>query len=153
MKKNTDFAAVLRKKLAADPQLAAAVEDENFGADVAEKIFTARTERGMTQQELAERIGTSQSAVARMEDADCGSYTYKTLRKIADAFGVGLRVEFYAKPEWIPNSESKPSIEAFGASEFDWPELQVIAQWPDSNIAFEAPVVHEREIQLSAAEA
>ena len=51
------------------------------------KIKELRKERGLTQAELAEIIGTKQSAIARVEKEE-GSSTIATLEKIADALGV-----------------------------------------------------------------
>jgi transcriptional regulator with XRE-family HTH domain len=47
----------------------------------------ARTGAGLTQRELAERIGTKQSVVGRMEDADYEGHSLSMLKRIADAVG------------------------------------------------------------------
>ena len=49
---------------------------------------------GLSQAALAQRIGTQQSGVARMENAGCTSYTTNTLAKIAAATGSRLDVRF-----------------------------------------------------------
>jgi ribosome-binding protein aMBF1 (putative translation factor) len=98
MARTTNFAKMLRKKLAADPRLAAAVARESFKLDMAQKIFAARTEAGLTQKQLADRIGTSQSVIARMEAADYDGHSLKMLTKIAGALSLHLRVEFDSMP-------------------------------------------------------
>ena len=45
-------------------------------------------------QELADRIGTHQSVIARLEDADYDGHSLSMLWKIADAIGAELKVEF-----------------------------------------------------------
>ena len=57
-----------------------------------EATITARAAAGRTQQALAERMGTTQSAVARLEGGRV-SPTVETLRRYAKAVGKRLRVE------------------------------------------------------------
>ncbi len=64
---------------------------------VAVEIAFYREKAGLTQQELAERIGTSQSAIARLEDPNYKGYSIKQLRKIADAFDLELVVTYREK--------------------------------------------------------
>ncbi len=98
MARTKNFAAVIRAKLAADPDLAEAVEAESFNADIAMKVHKARTHAGLTQKRLAERIGTQQSVISRIEDADYDGHSLSMLKRIADALGTMLRVEFDARP-------------------------------------------------------
>lgn len=49
-------------------------------------VYRVRTEAGLTQAELAERMGTSQSAVARMEDGGTRP-TLETLELLGIAVG------------------------------------------------------------------
>ena len=55
-------------------------------------MITARAAPSQTQEALAERMGTTQSAVARLEGGRV-SPTVETLRKYAKAVGKRLRVE------------------------------------------------------------
>jgi ribosome-binding protein aMBF1 (putative translation factor) len=59
---------------------------------LAERVRQAREKLGITQTELAARIGSTQPAVARLE-AGGVSPSLDTLRKIADALGFELVVE------------------------------------------------------------
>ena len=56
-------------------------------------IIGARVHAGLTQEELAERMGTSQSAIARLESGRSHPST-TTLAKLAAATGTKLRVSF-----------------------------------------------------------
>lgn len=95
-KKGTkNFADVLRRKLAQDPDMAALVEAEAFNADIAIEIFNARSEADLTQKELADLVGTNQSVIARLESADYDGHSLTMLRRIATAVKKRLRVEFY----------------------------------------------------------
>lgn len=58
---------------------------------LAMEVRALREQRGLSQRELAERLGTTQSAVARLE-AGHVSPSLPTLDKVADALGVELVV-------------------------------------------------------------
>jgi transcriptional regulator with XRE-family HTH domain len=109
MPSTRNFADVLRKKVTSNPQLAAAVAEAGFQASIAEVIYDARTQAGLTQTQLARRIGTHQSVIARIEDADYEGHTLSMLRRIADATGKDLVVTFKDK-------RSKVATVAVGSS-------------------------------------
>ena len=56
---------------------------QNFQAKIGELIASARNQRGLTQKELAEKIGTSQSAVNRIESGRQNT-TLETLARISE---------------------------------------------------------------------
>jgi transcriptional regulator with XRE-family HTH domain len=60
--------------------------------DVSEAIMRLRRLRGLTQEELAERIGTQQPAIARIERG-ASNTTLATLVKLADALGTTVRID------------------------------------------------------------
>lgn len=91
MKKTRNFAEVIRQKLAANPDLADAVEQEQFSADIATQIYEARMEAGLTQKQLADRINTHQSVISRLEDADYDSHSLSMLIRIGKALDKRLR--------------------------------------------------------------
>src|SRR3989304_5764342 len=58
-----------------------------------DEILKARAEAGLTQADVAARIGTTQSAVARLESADVKhSPSIATLKRYASALGYRLQV-------------------------------------------------------------
>ena len=57
------------------------------------EIHELREKRGLSQRELAERLGTTQSAVARLEAGNV-SPSLPPLDKVAEALGVELIVSF-----------------------------------------------------------
>lgn len=61
---------------------------------LAAQIAAFRKAAGMTQVQLAERLGTAQSRVSAIESGDYSSWSLSTLRKLAEAFDVALAVEF-----------------------------------------------------------
>ena len=63
--------------------------------DVGEKVRNAREAAGLSQRELAARMGTSQAAVARLEAGGVGA-TLTTLQKVATALDLRVTVELSA---------------------------------------------------------
>jgi predicted transcriptional regulator len=63
-----------------------------FFAAIAEKVADRRVERGLSQRELAELVGTTQSAIARLERGGRPP-RIDTLLKIAEALDCDLTVE------------------------------------------------------------
>jgi predicted transcriptional regulator len=52
---------------------------------IAEEIIRLRTQQKLTQKELAERTGTSQPAIARLESGNYKNLTLSFLRRVAKA--------------------------------------------------------------------
>lgn len=67
-----------------------------MNAQVAQLVYDAGTGAGLTQRQLAARIGTKQSVIARLEEADYEGHSLSMLRRIADA--VGKRLEIRLAP-------------------------------------------------------
>jgi len=68
-------------------------------AQVSQAIYDARIAAGLSQKELAQRIGTSQPAIARLEDGDYDRHSISVLRRIANALNLRLNVSFAAPDE------------------------------------------------------
>jgi DNA-binding XRE family transcriptional regulator len=89
--------AVKRRK--ADPKFAKAYDalDDEFAALAA--LLKARTAAGLTQAEVASRMGVSQPVVARIESSlgkKDHSPSLNTLRRYADACGMKLVIQMVA---------------------------------------------------------
>jgi transcriptional regulator with XRE-family HTH domain len=69
----------------------AAFDDEARVAAFRALVHRVRTDAGLTQAEIAERMGTTQSAIARMEGGGVRP-TLETLEKLARAIGSDLVV-------------------------------------------------------------
>jgi transcriptional regulator with XRE-family HTH domain len=61
---------------------------------IAEQIREMRLSRGWTQADLAKASGKVQETISELENPNYGSYTYKTLQRLAEAFDVALIVKF-----------------------------------------------------------
>ena len=82
----------LRAEAARDPAFNGAYQRELARLQLANQIAQARARAGLSQAALAERIGTQQAGVARMERTAYRGYTVGTLAKIAAATGATLQV-------------------------------------------------------------
>jgi transcriptional regulator with XRE-family HTH domain len=69
------------------------------------QIRAMRKSRGLTQADLADRLGTKQSAVSRMEDPDYGGHSVDTLVKLAHIFDCALSVRFVTYSQLAIDSE------------------------------------------------
>ena len=61
---------------------------------LAAQIKVLREQRGLNQTGLAHAIGTKQAGISRLEDVNYTSWNTGTLRRIAKALGVRLRITF-----------------------------------------------------------
>lgn len=81
-----------RRYVGGDAERAASLEEERVNAQVARTIRELREEAGLTQKELAELIGTTQSVISRLEDADYEGHSLSMLDRIARALNQRVRV-------------------------------------------------------------
>lgn len=61
---------------------------------IAKEIHRVRIEANLSQKQLADKIGTSQANIARVESMNYEGISVKTLLKIADALHLRLKIEF-----------------------------------------------------------
>ena len=93
-KKNTHNAVeILRNRYVKnDPERKASVATERMNAEIARLLYTMRTEAGLTQEQLAELVGTTQSVISRLEDSDYEGHSLSMLNRIAEAMHKKLSV-------------------------------------------------------------
>jgi ribosome-binding protein aMBF1 (putative translation factor) len=70
------------------------IERERERVKIAQKIHELRTQAGLTQKQLADIIGTRQSVISRLENADYRGHKIQTLEKIAEALNYHLKLDF-----------------------------------------------------------
>lgn len=71
---------------------------------IAWQIRAIRKDRKLTQSQLAEIIGTTQSGVSRLEDPEYGKHSIETLLALANAFDCALSIRFISYAELAINS-------------------------------------------------
>src|SRR5260370_41652633 len=68
--------------------------------DLALLVREMREDAGFTQTELAKKVRTTQSVIARLEDAEYAGHSLTMLERIAAACGVGLKLRAGKKPNF-----------------------------------------------------
>jgi len=74
------------------PRFASAFQKELNRNRLAEQIVALREKQGWTQDELARKVGTTQSGIARLENPNYRNYSFAMLEKVAAALKVRLVV-------------------------------------------------------------
>lgn len=93
-KKSTTNAVTIlhRRYVKGDPKRMAALQEQRVNAEVASLICQLRKQAGLSQAELAEQIGTTQSVISRLEDADYTGHSLTMLSRIASALNHKLTI-------------------------------------------------------------
>jgi DNA-binding XRE family transcriptional regulator len=81
-------------------------------AAIAAQVILHRTRNNLTQQELAKRVGTSHSAISRIESGQHRT-SVETLRRIAQALNLRLTITFESPPA-AKAERPEPSLAAAG---------------------------------------
>lgn len=96
--KSADAVSILhRRYVGDDPAREASVEAERVNAHIARLIRDVRTSADLTQANLAKLIGTTQSVISRLEDADYEGHSLSMLTRIATALNLKLTVTMTAE--------------------------------------------------------
>lgn len=85
----------LHKKWMKDPAYRKAHEALAPEYELAHAVIEARTHAGLTQEQLAKKMDTSQSAIARLESGR-GRPSTRVLERLASATGTRLKISFEA---------------------------------------------------------
>lgn len=100
--KKKDAVGILhRRYIGDDAERKASLQTERINAEVARMVYELRQHAGLTQKELAELIGTTQSVISRLEDADYEGHSLTMLSRIAKKLNHRLNVRMV--PEGYAN--------------------------------------------------
>ncbi len=89
----TDALKILnRRYISGDPKRETSLQEERANAEISRTIYELRKEAGLNQKELADLIGTTQSVISRLEDADYEGHSLSMLNRIAKALNQRLTV-------------------------------------------------------------
>ena len=96
----TDAVAILhRRYVEGDQEMEALLKTERIHAEVAAQLYQLRIESGLSQRELAKKIGTSASVICRLENADYEGHSLAMLRRIAAALHKRIQISFHPLQE------------------------------------------------------
>jgi len=87
-----DFQDILKKELK-NPEFKKHYNESGKQLEIAYQILKLRKQRKISQAQLAKKIGTKQSNIARIE-AGQQNFSIDTLEKIAEALNCELKVNF-----------------------------------------------------------
>ena len=94
-KPTSDAVEILhRRYYEGKPGRLAALAEAEANDEVARRIVDLRTDAGLSQRELAKRVGTTASVICRLEDADYDGHSLAMLRRIAAALGKRVDIRF-----------------------------------------------------------
>src|SRR6266851_3603110 len=82
-----------RDEILSDPVRRARYEEEAAKSELWLQLVEARQAAGLTQGELASRLGVSQAQVARLEKRGYDAYTLSSLRRYVEALGDDFRLQ------------------------------------------------------------
>jgi len=86
-------------KLLEDKKFKEDLEQEYKNLVISEKIAELRRQAHLTQEQLAQRVRTTKSAISRYESNNYEGYSISLLQKIATACGADLSVRFIIKKD------------------------------------------------------
>jgi transcriptional regulator with XRE-family HTH domain len=110
MKKKTNFDLYLEEQLKS-PDFAERFGKAGEAWDVAIQLASLRKKAGLSQKDLAKRVGTSQQQISRLESPSYEGHSLSMLRRVAEVLGATLRVEIQPKKHHpLPIVAEPPSI-------------------------------------------
>ena len=93
-KTTTDAQKILAQMTGKNPEMQRVFEEEVANREVGQKIYQLRQDAGLSQVELARRVGTTQSVISRLEDADYEGHSLAMLNRIAAAVERRVEIRF-----------------------------------------------------------
>jgi transcriptional regulator with XRE-family HTH domain len=101
MKKKTNFDLYVERQLK-DPAFTERFRRAGEARDVAIQLASLRKKSGWSQKELANRVGTSQQQISRLESPSYKGHSLSMLRRVADVLGANVHVEIQGKKQQPP---------------------------------------------------
>jgi len=98
-KRTSDALALVEALTGKSHEMADLVEQEQANLDVAREIYELRIKAKLSQAELARKVGTTQSVISRLEDADYDGHSLAMLRRIASALEKRVEIRFVPSPK------------------------------------------------------
>ncbi|MFH1490447.1 MAG: helix-turn-helix domain-containing protein [Pseudomonadota bacterium] len=99
-RQSTNAVEILHRRYIGDnAERRVSLQAERVNAEVARMIYDLRQETGITQKELADLVGTTQSVISRLEDADYNGHSLSMLSRIAKALNTHLTVRMNSEDE------------------------------------------------------
>lgn len=104
---------IMRRRFGDSPERRKAIAEERARINTACLIYEARKKAGLSQKELADKIGSTQSAISRLENTDYEGHTLTILERVAEALDLELEIGF--KPKSRPSTRPGCKVRPFKA--------------------------------------
>ena len=86
--------AIMNREFGDGPERQAELRQIEQDMAVGRQVYAARRQAGLTQRQLAELVGTTQSVISQLESADYEGHTLSMLRRIGEALNRRVEVRF-----------------------------------------------------------
>ena len=97
-KKTKDAVKILHSRyIKGRPKRLKSLKREHEALDIASQIYTIRKQAGLSQKQLANLVGTTQSVISRLEAADYTGHSLQMLTRIASV--LHYKVEVHLVPD------------------------------------------------------
>lgn len=94
MAKTKDALKIIDRMIGDNKELRDLIREAKTNADIAQLIYDARKQAGLSQQALADLIDSNQQTISQLESADYEGHSLTMLRRIAEALNRELVVQF-----------------------------------------------------------
>ena len=111
MTKRTNFDLYLEEQMK-DPGFAERFRKAGEAWDVALQLVSLREKSGLSQKELARKVGTTQQQISRLESPSYEGHSLSLLRRVARVLGATVRVDIR------PREGDRPSVFAEAISAY-----------------------------------
>jgi transcriptional regulator with XRE-family HTH domain len=107
MRRKTNFDLYLEERLK-DADFAKRFRKAGEAWDVAIQLASLRKKSGLCQKELAQRVGTSQQQISRLESPSYKGHSLGMLRRVAEVLGATVHVEIQRKKHQARPTVAEP---------------------------------------------
>jgi transcriptional regulator with XRE-family HTH domain len=107
MRKPTNFDLYLEEQLR-NADFAERFREASKAWDVAIQLASLRKKSGLSQKELAKRVGTSQQQISRLESPSYEGHSLSMLRRVAEVLGATVHVEIQPKRSQLTPIVAEP---------------------------------------------
>ncbi len=90
-----------------DPERIASYQEERIKAEIARQIYNLREQAGLTQRQLADLVGTTDTIIDDLEEADYEGDSLSMLVKIATALNKKIDVHFVTSNAGEPTEATR----------------------------------------------
>ncbi|MEM7594286.1 MAG: helix-turn-helix transcriptional regulator [Cyanobacteria bacterium P01_A01_bin.83] len=92
-KPTSDAMEIIDRMIGDDAETRELYEQAKVNVHVAQLIYDARSSAGLSQTELARMVGTTQSVISRLEDADYEGHSLSMLNRVAQALDREVKID------------------------------------------------------------